>query len=56
MALRECVLENKPCIECGECNVCDLDKNKICDNCEQCINIDAEYNYIEVDEIQKNRG
>ncbi len=53
MALRECVLEDKPCIECGECNICDLDRGKVCDNCGQCIDIDSEYKSIEIDEFQK---
>ena len=29
----ECVLYDRKCIECGECDMCDLDPSKICDNC-----------------------
>lgn len=37
-----CVLvDNKSCTDCGECDRCDLDPSKICDNCGACID---EYN------------
>ncbi|MEL7608466.1 MAG: hypothetical protein AAGU74_03095 [Bacillota bacterium] len=29
--------EAKECTHCGQCDVCDLDPNKICDNCCKCI-------------------
>lgn len=48
--MRKCVLEDKICIECGRCDLCDLDKNKICDNCEKCI-LDKEYATIKIDKI-----
>lgn len=33
-----CVLdETSKCISCGECDRCDIDPNKICDNCEACL-------------------
>lgn len=36
--MKYCVLEEgKVCTDCGECDVCDLDPNKICDNCCKCI-------------------
>ncbi|MDR1569676.1 MAG: hypothetical protein LBS72_04220 [Oscillospiraceae bacterium] len=34
---RMCVLWDRVCIECGECNNCDLDPEKICDNCMKCV-------------------
>ncbi|MBQ7408380.1 MAG: hypothetical protein IJW13_03815 [Clostridia bacterium] len=34
----KCVLYDRDCIDCGECDICDLDKNKICDNCGKCLN------------------
>ncbi|MBQ8312550.1 MAG: hypothetical protein IJX84_05025 [Clostridia bacterium] len=53
MALKkQCVLEEKECIGCGECDRCDLDPNKICDNCMKCINSDAEYRAIMVDDFE----
>lgn len=52
MALKKmCVLEEKECIGCGECDRCDLDPNKICDNCMKCVNSGAEYRAIMVDEF-----
>lgn len=36
---RECVLFDRECIDCGECDICDLDPNKICDNCGKCLDI-----------------
>ena len=49
---KECILEEKECIDCGKCNICDLDENKICDNCGKCID-DGENEYLElkIDEI-----
>jgi hypothetical protein len=48
---KECVLDAaKECNDCGECEICDLDQNKICDNCCRCLG-DADYNAVEVTEI-----
>lgn len=33
-----CVFENPECNHCGECEKCDLDATKRCDNCCTCIN------------------
>ena len=46
-----CVLEDKECINCGECDICDLDANKICDSCGKCIEPNSEYAEIKIDEI-----
>lgn len=35
----ECVLYDRECIGCMECEICDLDPNKICDNCGKCLEI-----------------
>lgn len=37
--VKDCVLYERECIDCGECDVCDLDDGKICDNCGKCLNI-----------------
>ena len=47
----ECVLMDRECLNCGECDICDLDPNKICDNCCTCIEKTADYNSVEIDEI-----
>lgn len=49
--VKECILEpGKECTECGRCNLCDLDENKICDNCCRCLG-DADYSAVEITEI-----
>jgi hypothetical protein len=48
---KECVLMDRECIGCGECDMCDLDPTKVCDNCCACIDKDADYKSIEIDEI-----
>ena len=49
---RQCVLYDRECIGCGECDRCDLDPEKICDNCMKCVRGEAEYRGIIVEEIQ----
>lgn len=34
-----CELYDRECIGCLECEICDLDPEKICDNCGKCLNI-----------------
>lgn len=48
---RPCVLYDRECISCGECDRCDLDPEKICDNCMKCVNGDAEYRGVTIDRI-----
>lgn len=36
---KECELYDRECIGCGECEICDLDPYKICDNCGKCLEI-----------------
>lgn len=53
MQRKQCVLYDRECIECGECNICDLDPGKVCDNCGKCIGLDdsLDYRAIQVDGI-----
>ena len=50
--VRSCVLYDWECIGCGECDRCDLDPEKICDNCMKCIQGDAEFRGIVIDGIR----
>ena len=50
--MKQCVLYDRACIECGECDRCDLDPNKICDNCMKCVGGDQEYRSILIDEVR----
>lgn len=53
MERKACLLyDDRACIECGECERCDLNPEKLCDNCMKCLNSsDADYTAIEIDEI-----
>jgi len=53
MQRKSCILYDRECIECGECNICDLDPGKVCDNCGKCIGLggDLAYRAIQVDGI-----
>ena len=46
---RPCVLYDRECIGCGECDRCDLDPDKICDNCMKCVTGEAEYRSVAID-------
>ena len=37
METQKCVLYDRDCIGCLECEMCDLDPNKVCDNCGKCL-------------------
>ena len=47
---QNCVLYERECIGCLECEICDLDENKICDNCGKCLNIQDDA-IIKIDKI-----
>lgn len=49
---KHCVLYDRSCIECGECNRCDLNPDKICDNCMKCMNDGLDYRAIMIDRVQ----
>jgi hypothetical protein len=51
---KECELYDRSCIYCGECEICDLDKNKKCDNCSKCIADTGDYRVLKVDDFHKN--
>lgn len=48
---KQCVLYERECIDCGVCERCDLDPDKICDNCMKCINGDQDYRSIKIDRV-----
>ena len=49
---KQCVLYDRPCTDCGECDVCDLDPEKICDNCGKCLDF-KDSAVIKIDRIEK---
>ena len=51
----KCVLYDRDCINCGECEFCDLDPLKICDNCGMCLNV-KDFASIKIEEIITDSG
>lgn len=49
----KCVLYERDCINCMECETCDLDENKVCDNCGKCIEF-TDVASIKIDKIYMN--
>ena len=47
---QKCVLYERECSGCLECEICDVDENKICDNCGKCLNIQDDA-VIKIDKI-----
>lgn len=47
----ECVLYERSCIQCGECDICDLDPEKRCDSCGKCIETTQEYAEIPIEKV-----
>lgn len=46
----KCVLYDRDCINCGECEFCDLDPTKLCDNCGKCLESEnLDYAAIKID-------
>lgn len=48
---KQCVLYDRACNGCGECELCDLDPSKKCDNCGRCIDDGSDYSTVDVDLI-----
>ncbi len=46
---KKCILYDRDCIACGECDMCDLDPKKKCDNCGACLEMDDDYKTVDVD-------
>ena len=47
---QKCVLYERECIGCLECEMCDIKPDKICDNCGKCLNIQDDA-VIKIDKI-----
>lgn len=44
-----CILyDDRICNGCGECDRCDLDPSKICDNCMKCMGEQVDYRAITI--------
>ena len=54
MENKKCILyDNKMCDNCGECNMCDLDPKKVCDSCGVCLDMDDDYNTMDIDLVME---
>ena len=49
MKNEQCVLYDRMCIDCGECDRCELDPEKNCDNCMKCVTEDQHFRSILID-------
>lgn len=47
----ECVLYDRTCIDCGECDICDLDSSKHCDDCGECIKESGDYRTVDIEDF-----
>jgi len=48
---KKCEIYDRECINCGECDRCDLNPKKICDSCGKCIEINQNYKIIKITKI-----
>ncbi|MDR2515585.1 MAG: hypothetical protein LBD02_10350 [Christensenellaceae bacterium] len=48
---KDCVLEDRICTSCGECERCDLNPAKICDNCGICIEPEEDYAKVPIEKV-----
>lgn len=46
-----CEIYDRKCIDCGECEVCDLDSSKKCENCGKCIDEIEDYRSLNLEEF-----
>ncbi len=52
----KCILYDRDCIDCGECDMCELDPQKRCDNCMKCVTGKAEYRAVYIDRIENDQN
>ena len=53
MENKKCELYDRECTGCLECEICDLDPNKVCNNCGKCIEMD-DVASIKIDKVYTN--
>jgi len=49
--IQQCELYDRECINCGECEICDLDPAKKCDDCGCCIDEVSEFRSVTIDDF-----
>jgi hypothetical protein len=49
---KKCELYDRECISCGECDICDLDSSKKCNNCGKCLDdFFEDYKSVNIDQF-----
>lgn len=51
--IEQCELYDRECVNCGECEICDLDSAKKCNDCGCCIDDVSEYRSVTIDDFIK---
>ncbi len=49
----QCELYDRECIDCGECDMCDLNPEKHCDDCGRCLEESEDYRSVTVQDFFK---
>lgn len=49
--MERCKVHDRLCTQCGECDYCPYEENKICDNCFKCLEPGSEFAEIIIDDI-----
>lgn len=50
---KACELYDRKCINCGECEVCDVDSSKKCNNCGKCIDGIDDFRTVNLEEFME---
>lgn len=50
------LVDDKICNGCGECDRCDLDPEKLCDNCMKCMGDAVDFRAITISGIRMNEN
>jgi hypothetical protein len=50
----QCNLYDRDCTNCGECDCCDLDETRVCDNCGKCIENTGDFRSLHLDEFRES--
>ena len=49
--MKNCILYDRECTDCKECEKCDINPEKICDNCGKCIESVDDFRAVKIDRI-----
>lgn len=52
---KECILYERICIQCNECDMCDLDPQVECTSCGKCLESEEEFRSINIKQFFKRK-